>query len=131
MTAKGYLHIPLLMAAIVAAGCGGTDSQGDNRTMTEDGGEAVVLLAAEYSGSWPTGLDPATNTTARSNLSQMNAIFGGLFQLMPTGLDNTYATTGALAQGYEIEDEGRSIVIRLRSAIEFSDGTALDAEAVR
>jgi peptide/nickel transport system substrate-binding protein len=115
----------------IAAGCGGSDGGSASRSTDKDGGEAIVLLAAEWNGSWPTGLDPATNTTGRSNLSQMNAIFGGLFQLMPEEDEDGYEIKGVLAQDYDIEDEGRSVVVRLRPGIKFSDGTPFDAEAVK
>jgi peptide/nickel transport system substrate-binding protein len=95
------------------------------------GGEAVVLLAAEWAGGWPAGLDPATNTTGRANLSQMNAIFGGLFQLAATQSPERYTIVGVLAEGYEIVDEGKTIHIHLRDGLKFSDGTPLDPEAVR
>jgi len=93
--------------------------------------EATVLLAAGYAGSWPTGLDPATNLTARANLSQMNAVFGGLFQLAVGPNGHSAAIVGVLASGYEVVDEGRTILIQLRDGVEFSDGTPFDAEAVR
>lgn len=93
--------------------------------------EATVLLAAEFAGAWPTGLDPATSTTAGANLSLMNAIYGGLFQLTADDDGSNPRITGVLASGYEIEDGGRTVVIRVREGVRFSDGTPLDAEAVR
>ncbi len=131
MTKKHHGLLPILAAVVLAGGCGGPESQDASQTVANDGGEAVVLVAAEWTGSWPVGLDPATNTTARANLSQMNAIFDGLFQLMPAEADGSYEITGVLAESYEIEHGGRSIAIRLRPGIQFSDGTAFDAEAVR
>jgi peptide/nickel transport system substrate-binding protein len=93
--------------------------------------EATVLLDAGYTGSWPAGLDPATNTTGRANVSQMNAIFGGLFQLTATQRENEFAIEGTLARGYSIDDEGRAFVIHLRDGMTFSDGTPFDADAVK
>src|SRR5947209_1747959 len=46
------------------------------------GGQATVLLGSDFVGTWPAGLDPATNTTGGANLSLMNAIFGGLMQIV-------------------------------------------------
>jgi peptide/nickel transport system substrate-binding protein len=65
------------------------------------GGSATVLLSAEFAGSWPTGLDPATNTTGGANLSQMIAIYGGLFQLTANSDGSDPQVKGVLAQGYE------------------------------
>src|SRR5688572_6916148 len=125
MKTRHHLHLALLAVAILTTSCGGgaANEGGSSAASDQDGAEAVVLVAAGWAGSWPAGLDPATNTTARANLSQMNAIFGGLFQLMPSGPDGNFEITGVLAEGYDIEDDGRSIVIRLRQGIKFSDGT--------
>lgn len=110
-----------------------TACQGDRTPgqATTDGAEAIVLQDAGYAGAWPAGLDPATNTTARANLSMMNAIFGGLYQIVaePDGRDPR--VVGVLAAGYEIEDEGRTFVIKLREGMVFSDGTPFDAAAVK
>ena len=97
----------------------------------QPGGVATVLLEAGWNGSWPAGLDPATNTTARANLSMMNAIFGGLFQLNAEDDGSNPRIEGVLATGYTIEDEGKTVVIRLRRGVTFSDGTPFDADAVR
>jgi peptide/nickel transport system substrate-binding protein len=118
----------ILFVAVVLAGCADGDDAG-RAPVPEARNEAVVLLAAEWGGSWPAGLDPATNTTARPNLSQMNAIFGGLFQLAPT--ESGFEVVGVLAESYEITDGGHTLVIRLRPDVLFSDGTPFDAEAVK
>lgn len=125
-----FRHLILIVAAAVVVGCteGGRNEAG-RQSVSAAPGEAIVLLAAEWGGSWPAGLDPATNTTARANLSQMNAIFGGLFQLAQT--ENGFEIIGVLAEGYELVDDGRTIVIRLREGLRFTDGTPLDAEAVK
>jgi peptide/nickel transport system substrate-binding protein len=112
----------LMVSAALVSGC----SEGERVQQ-----QAVVLLDSAYGGSWPAGLDPATNTTARANLSMMNAIFGGLFQLTADEDGNNVAVRGVLASGYEIADGGTTLVIRLREGVQFSDGTPFDAEAVR
>jgi peptide/nickel transport system substrate-binding protein len=100
-------------------------------TATAETTSATVLLDAGYAGNWPTGLDPATNLTARANLNLMNAIYGGLFQLAPGATGSTPEIVGVLAAGFEISDDGMTVSIRLRDGVTFSDGTPLDAEAVR
>ncbi len=120
------------LAALCAAGCGGEGGAEDAASpSTDGGGEVTVLLQAGSSGSWPAGLDPATNTTGGSNLSLMNAVFGGLFQLTADTSGGNPRITGVLARGYEIADGGRTLIIRLRESLRFSDGTPLDADAVR
>jgi len=120
---------------LLLAACEGPQSGASNAAAApappRGGGQAVVLVAVEWEGSWPAGLDPATNTTGRANLSQMNAIFGGLFQLAATESPGPYGIVGVLAESYEIADEGKTIDIHLREGVEFSDGTPFDAEAVR
>jgi peptide/nickel transport system substrate-binding protein len=125
-----YRHMLLCTAATALVACAESGSDGGEQiAVSSPRNEAVVLLSAEWGGTWPAGLDPATNTTARANLSQMNAIFGGLFQLADAG--DGFELTGVLAKSYEVIDEGRTIVIRLREGVRFSDGTPLDAEAVK
>ena len=119
------------MLAAAAAGCGTGEAPAVSASDASRPNEATVLLAAEFAGAWPTGLDPATNTTAGANTSLMNAIFGGLFQLTADEDGSNPRITGVLASGYEIADDGRTIVVRLREGLRFSDGTPLDAEAVR
>jgi peptide/nickel transport system substrate-binding protein len=120
----------LAAAALVTLGACG-DSKGPALDTQWPSPEATVLLAAEWTGSWAAGLDPATNLTGRANLSQMNAIFGGLFQLAPVAPPGAFGIVGVLAEEHEIEDEGRAVVIRLRPGIVFSDGTSFDADAVK
>jgi peptide/nickel transport system substrate-binding protein len=130
MTTRICRYPILLAVAATLAACGqGAGDDADRVAVSESRGQAVVLLAADWGGSWPTGLDPATNATARANLSQMNAIFGGLFQLAQTA--SGPEIVGVLAQSYEVADEGRTIVIRLRPGVRFSDGTPFDAESVK
>lgn len=95
------------------------------------GGAATILLGAEFSGSWPAGLDPATNITGGANVSMMNAIFGGLVQLTSDEDGRNTKVTGVLAESYELAEGGRTLIFRLRQNVTFSDGTPFDAEAVR
>jgi peptide/nickel transport system substrate-binding protein len=89
-----------------------------------------VLLGSDFAGSWPSGLDPATNITGGANVSLMNAVFGGLFQLTADADGSHAHITGILATGFDIEHDGREIVIHIRPDVTFSDGTAFDAAAV-
>jgi peptide/nickel transport system substrate-binding protein len=99
--------------------------------LPQRGGQATVLLGSEYAGSWPVGLDPATNTTGGANLSLMNAIYGGLFQLTTDEQGDNPKIAGILATHYEISNDGQTIVIFLRQNVTFSDGTPFNAHAVR
>src|SRR5262245_15709217 len=129
MSARIYRYTLLITVAAALAACAKGESSARQGAVSGSPNEAVVLLAAEWAGTWPAGLDAATNTTARATLSQMNAIFGRLFQLADAGDD--FKIVGVLAKSYEVIDEGRTLVIRLREGVRFSDGTPFDAEAVK
>jgi peptide/nickel transport system substrate-binding protein len=95
------------------------------------GGKAVVLLDGSFAGSWSGGLDPATSPSAGTNLSLMNAIYGGLFQLISSEDGKSAQVVGVLAERFEISDHGKDVTIVLRDGLKFSDGTSLDAEALK
>lgn len=90
-----------------------------------------MLLDAAFSGSWPAGLDPATNSTGGGNLTQMLAIYGGLFRLVADADGRNAEVVGHQAESWEFEDEGRTLKIKIKPGITFTDGTDFDAEAVR
>lgn len=124
----------VLAALALAAGCSGKENETPEAVTARAGtgeGELVVLLPATITGGWPAGLDPATNATGGSNLSLMNAIFGGLFQLTADDDGRNARVIGVLASGYRIAEDGRSLTITLREGLRFSDGTPLNAAAVR
>jgi peptide/nickel transport system substrate-binding protein len=124
----------MVMLAVVACGRNEAHTFGNSSTpqsAPRHGGEGIVLLSADYSGSWPAGLDPATNYTGGANLSLMNAIFGGLFQLTADADGSNARSVPILAAGYDTRNEGRTFIIRLRPGMTFSDGTAFDAAAVK
>jgi peptide/nickel transport system substrate-binding protein len=85
----------------------------------------TVLLNTGYEGTWPTGLDPATNTNGAANQDLMNSIYGNLFELGPGG-----KIIPDLATGYSFSDGGKTVTIKLRPGVKFTDGTPLTAQAV-
>lgn len=89
------------------------------------GGAITVLESAGFAGDWPTGLDPATNTNGAADQSQMDAIYGEPFELQPGG-----HLTPDLATGYTFSNGGKTVTIRWRKGVKFSDGTPLTAQAV-
>lgn len=122
----------MLAGALVVAGCSDTPDAADDPTGDpQPGGELTVLLDSAFSGSWPSGLDPATNTTGGGNLTQMMAIYGGLFRLVADDDGSNARVVGHQAESYEYADGGRTLRIRIRDGITFSDGTDFTADAVR
>jgi peptide/nickel transport system substrate-binding protein len=91
----------------------------------KSGGSITVLESAGYAGDWPTGLDPATNVNGAADQSQMNSIFGELWELQGNG-----QLTPDLATGYKFSNGGSTITITLRPGVKFSDGTPFNAAAV-
>jgi peptide/nickel transport system substrate-binding protein len=121
-------------ALLLVTACGGGGDAGADRSVPsgppQRGGELTVLENASFAGGWPSGLDPATNTTGGANISQMSSIYGGLFLLTarPDGAGAEVVPNQAAS--YEMLDEGRTVRITIRDGIRFSDGTPFDADAV-
>lgn len=124
----------VLTALLVVAACGGGGETSDGAAAPagppQRGGAITVLEDAAFAGGWPTGLDPATNTTGGANISQMSAIFGGLFMLTAEEDGSDAKVVPNQAESYEIADDGRTVRITIREGITFTDGTPFDAEAV-
>ncbi|MGP4025914.1 ABC transporter substrate-binding protein [Actinomadura sp. 3N407] len=124
----------LLTALLGIAACNQGGATGGAASPTQPpqrGGHITVLEDTAFAGSWPSGLDPATNTTGGANLSQMSAIYGGLFLLTANEDGSGAKVTPNQAESYEVLDDGRTLKIKIREGITFSDGTPFDAEAVR
>lgn len=123
----------VLATTVLVAACGAsgkTTTTGAASGPPQRGGSLTVLESNGYSGSWPSGLDPATNTTGGANLSQMNAIFGGLFVLTANPDGSNARVVPSLAGGYQLSPDGTSVTITVRDGVRFSDGTPMDATAV-
>ncbi|MGY2082080.1 ABC transporter substrate-binding protein [Modestobacter sp. SYSU DS0657] len=123
-----------LATALALSGCGGGSSASGTTDAAADepqsGGALTVLQDAGFSGSWPTGLDPATNVTGGANLDMNQAIYGGLFLLEADDDGSNARIEPNQAESLELSDDGMTMTVTLREGIEFSDGTPLDAEAV-
>ncbi len=123
-----------LLACVLVAAMAACDATADAETSKsgppQRGGSLTVLEDEAFAGSYPTGLDPATNTTGGANISQMQAIYGGLFLLTANPDGSNARVVPNQAESYDFSDGGRTLTIRLRDGIEFHDGTPLDAEAV-
>jgi peptide/nickel transport system substrate-binding protein len=95
------------------------------------GGQVTVLKDGSFDGSWPTGLDPATNTTGGANIAQMAAIYGGLFLLTANPDGSGAKVVPHQAESFQFLDDAKTLKIKLRQGLTFTDGTPLNAEAVR
>ena len=122
---------------VVAAACSSGGSSGSasptsssssgtfSVSQPKQGGSITVLESKGYSGDWPYGLDPATNTDAIPNQDMMEAIYGQLFMLGPGG-----KIEPDLATGYTFSPDAKTVTIALRKGVKFTDGTPFNAQAV-
>lgn len=107
--------------ALTLAGCSGGSSGGDT-----SGGEPVaggILRVAQPDE--PTSLDPATGTSG-SDLTLLYSIYDTLVDYDPRTLE----PIPNQVESWTYEDSTH-LVLTLHDGIEFSDGTPLDAEAVK
>ena len=127
-----------VLAAFVIAlsACGGSsndaadnssdNSGADNPPAATSGGEITVLEEAAFAGSWPAGLDPATNTNGAANQPYMDTIYGQLFKLVEGG-----EVVGELAESGTLSSDGKTFTVKLRPGVKFTDGSPLDAATVK
>jgi peptide/nickel transport system substrate-binding protein len=134
------MWVLLVCGLLVATACGTSAgekgaSQSAARSQTSaskaaarHGGSITVLENQGNMGTWATGLDPAT--TGSSNITELQAIFGGLFLLRSDDDGSNGKIVPNQAASGELSPDGKTVTIKLRPGIKFSDGTPLDAKAV-
>lgn len=132
----------LLLLPLLLAGCGGGGAPGNGlsdpqpgaadapiayprRDYAEQGpgkaGGTLRVAAARDNGTLDAQVLADTNTKWLGRL-----LFDGLVYL-----DEKGNITPWLAQSWEVSPDGRTYIFHLRDGVTFSDGTPLDAEAVR
>jgi peptide/nickel transport system substrate-binding protein len=104
----------LAAAALVLAGCA-------------PGAAPSASAKSDLVWGWslPTSWDPVTST-AGWDTHALALVYDGLTQLDPDG-----AVVPGLAEKWSYSDDGTAVTFTLRDGLEFSDGTPLDAEAVK
>jgi peptide/nickel transport system substrate-binding protein len=128
----GAAVLVLTAAACSSGGSSGSASPSVLKTNTsiavappKAGGSLTVLEGKGYSGDWPLGLDPATNTTGDADQDYYNAVYGQLFELGDNG-----KLIYDLATGYKFSNDNKTVTIDLRPGVKFSDGSPLTASVV-
>jgi peptide/nickel transport system substrate-binding protein len=114
------LALVLALAATTLLAFGG---RAGAASPTKGGSLTVLENSIE---EWPVGLDPATNTSDLADYTYMNAIYGTLFDQAPNG-----KLVPNLATGYKFINGGKGFEIFLRHGVTFTDGTPLNAQAVK
>jgi peptide/nickel transport system substrate-binding protein len=114
------------VAAVVSA-CGSTISTqaGSGASPgTASGASSGSVTVIEVSTLWPS-LDPPRDPDVGLDLALMNAIYGQLFTMNPSG-----AIVPGLASGYTVSSDGLTVTINVRPGVKFQDGTPFNAQAV-
>jgi peptide/nickel transport system substrate-binding protein len=133
-----------ILGAAVLAGCGGGGSSSSGSTSSSgtsaDSGsaDATQTTAADTSEEggapsgtlgWataaPTAWDPVTSA-AGNDVSDLSLVYASLTRLGPEG-----EAEPALADKWEFSKDGLTFNIFLKKGLKFTDGTPLDAEAVK
>ena len=119
--------IPLLIAAtimstILVAGCGSTNSGGDNGTPSSSSGNKTLIFGR--SGDSVT-LDPANSTDDESNMVTQE-----MLDTLVTYKIGTSELEPDLASSWEPSADGLSWTFHLKKGIKFTDGTPFNADAV-
>ena len=116
--------------ALLLGACGGGDDDSSAAPAPAGatgepvaGGSARVLQAND-----PRSLDPVTLV----NAWQLNAFVGNaLYGTLMTNDVNTGEIQYQMAESFTTEDGGSTFTVKLRPGLQFSDGTPLNAEAVK
>ena len=126
----------VLTAAAACSSGGGSSASSSPSVQTSNssikappakaGGSLTVLEGKGFSGDWPLGFDPATNTTGSADQDYYNAVYGQLFELGDNG-----KLIYDLATGYQYSNGNKTVTIDLRPGVKFSDGTPLTADVVK
>ncbi|OAA19651.1 peptide/nickel transport system substrate-binding protein [Frankia sp. EI5c] len=115
-------------AALALGACGGGSEAAD--TSSSSGATGAPVAGGEgriLSLSDPSSLDPAVLGNAAPIAAVVgNALYGTLLIDDATG-----KIEYRMAESFESTDEGATFTLKLRSGLVFSDGTPLDAEAVK
>lgn len=109
----------IVVAALVVAACGGDDGSGGD----DASGDALLRYGLEMEVNLSDTFDPAASRSACDQIV-MDFIYDTLIRI-----DDAGQPVGGLAESFELDEEGMTIV--LRSGLTFHDGTTLDAAAVK
>jgi peptide/nickel transport system substrate-binding protein len=121
MTSTGGIGRRTLLEASVLAGTALAGSAAWAQAAPKRGGRIVVSTDVQ-----PRSLDPVMGNAPTSDRYTTGHIFDSLLRLNEDGSLSPW-----LAESWQVMDEGRSIVLRLRQGVTFHDGAPFNAEAVK
>ena len=105
----------------IAAACGGTNANAGGSS-----GQTAAKVLTMTSGATPVTLDPGVSLDGQSPLL-WRCVYEPLLQFKGSTID----VEPRLAQAYELDNAKNTLVFHLRPGVSFTDGTALDAAAVK
>lgn len=118
---------PLVAALMIAVGigllsaCSPSDDKGKGTTQAA----AAKPVTVKWAYALPTSWDPVTSRTG-ADINTVSLAYASL-----TRLDKTGAVQPSLAKSWTFSPDGTAITFELREGLTFTDGTALDAKAVK
>ena len=123
----------VLATALLAVGCGGTESSPSGGGEPATGGTTGKGTPAQKGGQLTVGLaedpDQLDPTLARTFVGRM--VFANMCEKL-YDLDDKLEIVPQLASALpEISEDGKKVTIKLRDGVKFNDGTNLDADAVK
>jgi oligopeptide transport system substrate-binding protein len=122
-----WLLLAMLVAslALVAAGCGGDDEEGDaaGTGATDTGGTpaAEQVITVNW-GTEPPSLDPGL----ASDLTSANILFNIMDPLVK--LDDDLNPVPAAAESFETSEDGKTVTYHLRDDLQWTNGDPVTAE---
>jgi peptide/nickel transport system substrate-binding protein len=112
----------VFVLALVAAACGSSASSSSSSGTAATAGAGGTL---NWEWELPTSWDPVTST-AGWDVHVLGLVYASLTTLSPSG-----GVGPGLASGWTYAAGGKSVTFTLRPGLKFSDGTTLDAAAVK
>jgi peptide/nickel transport system substrate-binding protein len=122
---RGLIISAALAGALLAAGCGSSGSS------PASSGSAAAATTAGATGTlnweWelPTSWDPVTSS-AGWDVHVLGLVYASITSLSPSG-----NVQPGLASAWKYAPSGKKVTFTLRPGLKFSDGTTLDAAAVK
>jgi ABC-type transport system substrate-binding protein len=121
---RSLLISAALAGSLLAAGCGSSASGGNSATS----GSAVTSAASgtlNWEWELPTSWDPVTSS-AGWDVHVLGLVYASITTLTPDG-----DVGPGLASAWKFAKNGKNVTFTLRPGLKFSDGTPLDAAAVK
>src|SRR5271156_3131686 len=110
-----------LALSLAAAACGSSSPTASSAALANSGASGTLNWEWELPTSW----DPVTSS-AGWDMHALGLVYASITTLDPKG-----TVEAGLASSWQYASNGKSVSFQLRPGLKFTDGTALDAEAVK